>query len=341
LAGYKVINDVNNVLSALSVVAAKDTARVSGEAKFVRAVSLFEMVRLYAKSWNDGDPATNLGIPIVLTPTRGITTESQLQRNTVAEVYQQVLADLTDAEAKLPVTNGLFATKAAASAMLARVYLQKEDYTNAVQAANRSITVFTGNGGGLTTNFSEAFGATNTKEDIFAIQVNSTSGINNLNTFYSTAGGRGDAQVTTSHLALYETGDVRKSFFTTSGSSTYTAKFDIRFGNYHFIRLAEMYLIRAEGNFRLGTAVGDTPINDINKLRTRAKVAPYQVADITLDKILKERKLELSFEGFTLYDVKRLKQSVGTLAWNSPKLIFPIPKREIISNPNLRQNEGY
>ena len=341
LSGYKVINDVNNVLSAINVVTAKDSARITGEAKFIRAVCYFELVRLFAKAWNDGDPNLNLGVPIVLTSTRGITLASLVKRNTVAQVYQQIITDLSDAEAALPNVNSIFATKSAASAMLARVYLQKIDYANAAQAANRAITVFTANGGSLTTNFSDAFAAGNTKEDIFAIQVTSTSGINNLNTFYSTAGGRGDAQIAENHLALYESGDARKSFFTTSGGSTYTAKFDIRFGNYHFIRLAEMYLTRAEANFRLGTAVGDASVSDINKIRNRAKLPSYAASDLTLDKILKERKLELAFEGFTLYDEKRLQLPVGNLSWNSPKLIFPIPKREIIVNPNLKQNEGY
>lgn len=341
LAGYKVINDVNNVLSAISVVLAKDTARTTGEAKFIRAVTYFELVRLYAKTWNDGDPATNPGIPIVLTPTRGITAESQVKRNTVAEVYQLVMNDLLEAEAKLPAKNGFLATKAAAAAILARVYLQKGDFANAAQAANRAITSATANGGSLTANFADAFAAANSSEDIFALQVTSTSAINNFNTFYSTAGGRGDAQVTPNHLALYETGDARKSFFTTSGGSTYTAKFDNRYGNVHIVRLAEMYLVRAESNFRLGTAVGDTPVNDINRIRNRAKLPSYAVADLTLDKILRERKLELAFEGFTLYDVKRLQLSIGNLAWNAPTLIFPIPKREITVNSNLVQNTGY
>ncbi len=102
-----------------------------------------------------------------------------------------------------------------------------------------------------------------------------------------------------------------------------------------------MYLVRAEANFRLGTAVGDAPVNDINKIRARAKLPLYAATDLTLDKVLKERKLELAFEGFTLYDAKRLELSVGNLAWNSPNLVLPIPKREITVNSNLTQNTGY
>src|SRR5215831_3490989 len=71
LAGYAAINDVNNVLSALNVVDSSKKDRVEGESKFIRAAALFDLVRLYAKAWNDGDPSTNDGVPIVLDPTRG------------------------------------------------------------------------------------------------------------------------------------------------------------------------------------------------------------------------------------------------------------------------------
>ena len=64
-------------------------------------------------------------------------------------------------------------------------------------------------------------------------------------------------------------------------------------------------------------------------------------ATLDLNRILKERKIELAFEGHRLHDIKRLQGSVGLLQWNSPKLVFPIPERETIVNPNLIQNEGY
>jgi len=340
LSGYETINDVNNVLSAMSVVTAKDSARIAGEAKFIRGASYFDLVRLFAKAWNDGTPASNDGIPLVLTPTRGITSENNVKRNSVAEIYQQVISDLLDAEAKLPATNSFFATKAGAAAMLARVYLQKGDYANAVQAAHRAITSSTAAGAVLSPNYSDAFSAANTKEDIFAMQVSSTAGTNTFNTFYA-ASQRGDIQITPNHLGLYEAGDTRRSLFYTNGGSTYTGKFDIRYGNAHLVRLAEMYLVRAEANFRLASMVGDIPVNDVNKIRIRAKLPAIAAVDLTLDKILKERKLELAFEGATLHDIKRLQGTVGNLPWNAPKLIFPIPRRERTANPGLTQNEGY
>ena len=227
--------------------------------------------------------------------------------------------------------------------MLARVYLQKADYTNAAAAANRVITSgkYT-----LASTFAGVFPASsssavpNTSEDIFAMQLTTTSGSNDYYTFYS-PNSRGDIDIRPAHLALYETGDARKAFFVTSGGSTYTARHNSRYANVRIIRLAEMYLIRAEANFRLSTSVGDTPLNDLNKVRTRSALPALTSTELTLDRILKDRKLEFAFEGHSLNDIKRLQGTVGTLPWNSPKLILPIPDREIIANSNLVQNEGY
>ena len=137
---------------------------------------------------------------------------------------------------------------------------------------------------------------------------------------------------------MYEAGDTRGSFFITT-INTYTQKHIDNFGNVLQFRSAEMYLTRAEANFRLGTAVGATPVADINLIRTRAGLKP--AAAVTLESILKERHLELAFEGHMLHDIKRNKKNVGTLPYNSPKLIMPIPQREIDVNKALVQNEGY
>jgi len=343
LAGYTAINDVNNVLSALSVVDSSKRDRVEGEAKFIRATVLFDLVRLYAKNWSDGDPATNEGVPIVLVPTASITAANQVKRDKVADVYVQVLKDLADAEAKIPAKNGFYASKVSAAALEARVYLQKGDYTNAVQAANRAITVGTANGFALKSAYADAFPnnvSANTSEDVFAMQVTTSSGTNSFQTFFS-ANSRGDIQINPAHTALYETGDARLTLFYTSGGSKYTGKFDYLYGNVHIIRLAEMYLTRAEANFRLGTTTGDSPLNDVNLIRARVKLPALTAPQLTLAAILKERKLELAFEGIALHDIKRTQGAVGALPWNSPKLIYPIPIREIRANPNLSQNAGY
>ncbi len=345
LAGYKVINDANNVLAHLDIVVDADKDRVEGEAKFLRGCTYFDLLRMYAKPWNDGDPNSNAGVPLVLTPTTLITDSNKVSRNTVAQVYAQVISDLTDASQKCIEADNtyIFATNIAAYAMLARVYLQQQDYENALTAENTALNKALDNGYHLTSTYAGAFPSAdppaaipNTTEDIFAIQVNATSGINEFNTYYS-ENQRGDIQINDAQFDLYEPDDDRLNLF----DDEYTLKFENYYGNVRLIRLAELYLTRAECNFRLGKSVGAKPVDDINTIRERVSLDPYKDNELTLSKIILERELELAFEGFTLFDEKRLQENVGLLPWNSPKLIYPIPQREIYANPNLTQNDGY
>ncbi len=347
LAGYKVINDANNVLAHLDLVVDAEKDRVEGEAKFIRGCAYFDLVRMYAKAWNDGDPNSNDGVPLVLTPTTLISDSNKVKRNTVAEVYAQAISDLTIATQKCSEESNtyIFATNIAAYAMLARVYLQQQDYANALQAENNAIKTALNNGYHLTQTYADAFPAANpptyianTTEDIFTIQVNATSGINDFNTYYS-ENQRGDIYIDEGFYDLYEPGDDRLNLY---NSDDYTLKFENYYGSVRLIRMAELYLTRAECNFRLGSSVGASPLADINTIRARVFLDPYtSPAQLTLDEILRERALELSFEGFTLHDEKRLEKNLINLTWNSPKLIYPIPQREIYANPNLTQNEGY
>ena len=346
LAGYKVINDVNNVLAHLNLVVDAEKDRVEGEAKFIRGSVYFDLVRMYAKAWNDGDPNSNDGVPLVLTPTTLISDSSKVKRNTVAQVYAQAISDLTTATQKCITSDNsyIYATNIAAYAMLARVYLQQQDYANALKAENSALNLALDNGYHLTSSYAAAFPAAdppnyvaNTPEDIFTMQVNATSGINEFNTFYS-ENQRGDIYINDQFFSYYEPDDDRQNLYQDGG---YTLKFENYYGSVRLIRLAELYLTRAECNFRLKTAVGAKPVDDINTIRERVGLSDYTMDELTLDKILRERELELSFEGFTLHDEKRLELNVGILPWTSPKLIYPIPQREIYANPNLTQNEGY
>ena len=189
LAGYKVINDANNVLAHLDLVVDAEKDRVEGEAKFIRGSAYFDLVRMYAKAWNDGDPNSNEGVPIVLTPTTLISDSNKVSRNTVAQVYAQAINDLTVATQKCIVPayddHYIFASAMAAYAMLARVYLQQQDYANALTAENNAISLSEDNGYHLTSTYAAAFPSAdppaaiaNTTEDIFTIQVNATSGVN-------------------------------------------------------------------------------------------------------------------------------------------------------------------
>jgi hypothetical protein len=266
---------------------------------------------------------------------------TKVPRSAVAAVYDRVLEDLLDAEALLPEENGFFATTYAASAILSRVYLMQNDYAAAAEEASKVIESGLYE---LTRTYADAFnkgsqeGSNATPEDVFAIQINSQDGTNDMNTFFSSSdfGGRGDIYIELAHFDLYEPGDDRLNLFY---DDERTGKWNNQFGNVNIVRLAEMYLTRAEANFREGTTVGDTPRNDINVIRERVKLDPK--VTVTLDDILLERHLELAFEGHLIHDIKRTQSNVGDLAFDDPALIFPIPLRERNINPDLEQNAGY
>lgn len=342
---YETINVANNVLSALDRIEdPQERDRIEGEARVIRAALYFELARLFGQPWNAGDPASNPAVPLVLEPTRSITEDDNLTRNTVQEVYNQVLTDLTTARDLLPANNGTSIDTYVASAFLSRVYLMQEDYPNAVSSADR---VLQAEQFQLAPTFAGAF---NNVEDIpeyvFAIQISSQDGANDLNTFYasSTDGGRGDINIQSQHLNLYAEADARGDFFyVDSGTGdTRTQKWqddEADGANLPILRLAEMYLTRAEANLRAGSTVGAPPVDDVNAIRTRAGLD--SVSTVTVEDVLRQRRLELAFEGNLLHDLKRTGRSVGSLSFDAEELVYPIPQRECDANPEITQNPGY
>ncbi|MEQ8524961.1 RagB/SusD family nutrient uptake outer membrane protein [Gracilimonas sp.] len=340
-AAYNAINLTNNVLSALDVVDEDIRDRVEGEALFIRGIIYFNLLKLYGLPYSAGNVGTNLGVPLVTTPTDEINEESEIPRETVQAGYQRVLTDLQNAESLLPPTNGVYASAPVAAAILSRVHLQMGNYDLAREAADRVIS--SGNYT-LTTNYADAFNRTsNSTEDVFSIQVSEQDGANSMNLFYASSanGGRGDILVRPPHISLYEAGDDRLNLF--YDSDTRTGKWSNQFGNIGVVRLAEMYLTRAEGNFREGAPyVGAAPMADLNEVRGRVNLPLYTLpTEFDLDDILLERKLELMFEGQLLHDLKRTQQDVGDISYDSGQITYPIPQREIDVNTSLDQNDYY
>jgi starch-binding outer membrane protein, SusD/RagB family len=340
---YKVINITNNILTSLDIIKAADKGKVEGEALFLRSLMYFDLVRFFADQYNFGAANTQLGVPLILTPTGVIGESNMVTRNTVDEVYAKVIADLTLAASELPDDNGVYASSGAANALLARVYLQKGDYANARAAAH---TVISSDMYTLKTTYESVFNNdNNSTEDIFATQITPQDRFSSMTEFFSVPqyGGRdGDIEILDGHLNLYQVGDKRFDLFFNGNGSIECGKWNNQYGVINLIRLAEMYLIRAECNSRLGLPyVGPAPLVDYNIIHTRAGLTA--AGSVTLDDILMERRLELAFEGFKIHDLRRLHQNVGTLPFNDPKLLFPIPARELEANPNLKtqQNPGY
>jgi tetratricopeptide (TPR) repeat protein len=339
---YEVINISNNILGAINVVKAGDKNRVQGEALFLRGLMYFDLVRFFAEQYKFGTANTQFGVPLVLSPTHGIDAGSFVGRNTVDEVYSQVIEDLTSAAEKLPEDNDVYASSGAANALLARVYLQKGDYASARDAA--SAVIESGMYELMPTYDAVFNNDNNTTEDIFATQITPQDRFSAMTEYFSVPdyGGRdGDIDILPGHLDLYPAGDERLDLFFIGNAAFRSGKWNNQYGVVNLIRLAEMYLIRAECNIRLTTTVGATPLEDFNMIHTRAGLAA--AATVTLDDVLMERRLELSFEGFKIHDLRRLHQNFAGYSWDDPKLIMPIPERELEANPALKseQNTGY
>lgn len=338
---YQTINQANTVLDALEVVNEADRNAIAAELQFIRALVYFDLVNMFAKPWTDGNPESNWGVPIISTPAEQTLEKPEVPRNTVAEVYQFLTDDLLFAKEYLPAQNGVRANTYAASALLSRVYLMQGKFDRATTEADR---VIASGQYGLLADLEQIFNQSeNSDEDIFTIQITSQDGYNWVSHFYSgeLEGGGGFIGITDKHLTRYETGDLRADLFYLDQQSNTRRTGKWRFnatkdGNVTTIRLAEMYLTRAEGRIRAGDAAGAR--EDLNTIRKRAGLP--SLSDIDLEMILQERFLELVFEGHQFRDIKRTRKMFGDRPFDDPCLIYPIPQREMDVNGALQQNEG-
>ena len=351
-AGYAAINMANIVLNSLDIVTdADDKSRLEGEALFVRGIMHFELVRLYGLPWGATPTNNQLGIVIKTTPTK---TEEEafvkIPRNTVAEVYAQVINDLTAAASKLPDDNGTRADKFTALAYLAKVYLQQGNYAAALNAADQ---VIASNKYKMNASVRAVFDNKNTAESIFEIQQNEQNNAGTSNdgmaTFFASLVGigRADVRVSAALRNTYDVNDLRRSewYYVGIGArpgNLYCAKWSSFSQNLPVVRIAEMYLIRAECNIRLASTVGATPAADMAQVRypTRTGLASYVAP--TLNDVLLERRLELACEGFKIHEIKRLQLSFSNYTWNDNVLVYPIPQAEVDATEGvIVQNAGY
>ena len=112
--------------------------------------------------------------------------------------------------------------------------------------------------------------------------------------------------------------------------------------DFYLMRYADVVLMRAEALVRLNRAAEAAALTDLQKIRTRAGLAPLTAADLTLDNIYLERMHELALEGWQREDMIRFGKYLGSW-WNKPvttenDLLLPIPSPVLSANPNLTQN---
>ncbi|RZK46978.1 MAG: RagB/SusD family nutrient uptake outer membrane protein [Pedobacter sp.] len=353
---YSIINIANTVIDKLPLVDESERDIVDGEAKFFRGVAYLQLVNYFAQPYFS-NPTGNLGVPIITQPTYQYDpVASKVSRNTVAQVYAQILADLNDAKDKLEEVSDVGrATRFSALGFLSRVHLNMRNYQLAAESADE---VIESGAFRLNASYLNAFNNTNySSEDVFGIlqtsQSNSGTSNNGMNTFYAAysleppfISGRGDVQPNPAYYNLFENSDFRGGFlyegYNIAGvEGIYTRKFQQFYRVIPVIRLAELYLTRGEANLRGGTSIGpNSPAADLDEVRFRAG-ASFISRPITPDDFVQERFRELGFEGDRLWTLKRLGLTVGGRPATDPILVLPIPQRETDVNKNLVQNPGY
>jgi len=340
---YRSINLCNIVLENLELIEDPvQKAQLEGEAKFIRGLLYFEMARYFALPYEAGNNNSQLALPIVFEAVIDVSQISYPGRNSLEEVYAQIISDLQDAFDILPPDNGFRADRYAARAILARVYLQQENYVAARDAAH---DVLQNSGHVLAPDVASAFNnEADGIEDIFAWQITSQDGDNRFNTYWATIQFGGNSQTSDVTIEppffdLFNGIDDRSGFFYLGNGTTVSSKWQSQFANVPFIRIAEMHLIRAESNFREESSLGLSPEDEINALRARSNAAP--ILGVSLQDILEERQRELAFEGHRFHDAKRLQETIDGFSYNANNLVLPIPQDDIDTNPNLLQNPGY
>jgi hypothetical protein len=349
--GYGAIYNANIVIDAVDknlFADASDAEKVllRAEALFLRALAHHNLVRLFALPYSN-NPTTDPGVPIRIT--RPTPDEALLPqaRAKVTEVYQQIITDLKAAELALPATNNGRATSWAAKALLARVYFDMGDYNNAYTYSNDVIT-----NGGFTLGASVTLpfrnvGPTQASGGVI-FQIINISGDDNSSKlrgeFWNSTPANIIFYIDPAFYASFAATDARRNLLINPPGATkgYSLKYmGSNAVNIPVIRLAEMYLTRAESAVRKGGYVAANVRADYNNLRVLAGLPP----DITsstdpalLTAIQSERRFELATEGDRYYELRRLKQQIRGLPFNDKTQLLKIPDSETRANQTIEQN---
>lgn len=346
IAIYYTISRANQVIAKVPGVqdasfADADRNRILGEAYFIRGLSYFDLARTWGAA------------PIITQPTSSPADNVGIGRRPVAEVYAQALSDLEAAEPLLTETTDRYrATRKTVWALKARFYLYQKNWAKAEEYVSKLIG---DNNYALVKPYSAFFAndARGTQESVFEIFYSANEPNNHRNQWQpQTNGGTRQWAPNDAFVALVNKPD------SGGNRSVLVAKDNQNrwYGNLYYrnpgtdpsfvIRIAELYLIRAEARAQLGSAndlIGAR--SDLNAVRDRAgltaTVSTTQ-ADI-LHSIEQERRIEFAFEPHRWFDLVRTGRAQAVLKITDPnKLLLPVPQDQIQIDPSLLPNNpGY
>ena len=337
-----------SILSANGVIENSSNATEVGEAKFLRALAYFKLVRVF------GDVTVNLSA------TPSTTDGSILVRRPASEVYNNVIIpDLEDAISALSseIKNGR-ASKLAAQGMLGKVYMQLGNFSSAESHLAAVVNGAGSAGLSLQENFTDIFGVDNdlNSEIIYATQISSSiSDEYGFSEFWSWSGGLDTKSLNPLDQDLVDAfdaspGDLRRAV-TIDTSTMSSPKFPQTGGPDHDwieLRLADVVLLHAEALNENGSSA-ENVLGLLDPIRNRAGLAPLDPAvlntqDLVRQAIQDERRLELAFEGHRWFDLVR----TGTVdaemgeTIDSRYHLSPIPVSEVLASFGvITQNDGY
>ena len=369
---YSLISEVNRIMENLEGKGEpQDLDNLKAECLFLRALAHFDLCRVYARPYTYSSDASHLGVPIML-KYEDPGAASKPARNTVKEVYDNVIADLLEAEkiidpsyAREGADQKAVVSLPVIQALLSRVYLYCENWAKSAEYATKVIEC-----GQYelweTEDFKEAAcyrqDVPKGGEIIFEVydRNDNDSFMGNEGMSFSTnPDGYPDAGSSQELLDLYADGDVRKDLFQSRTNSKgesglWTLKYAGKgmatpdYNNIVILRLSEMYLNRAEAGLH-----GVSGIDFVADMKAVASRRNATAAGASLEGLYLERRKEFAWEGqywFDLYRTKRtLKRGEDYIGDPSGSLLEPsdfrwvqaIPVRELEQNENLEQNEGY
>jgi hypothetical protein len=343
VAIYRLINRANNAIARIPGVTdaqLTDALRnqLIGEAHFLRALAYFDLARVWG------------GVPIVTNPTLSPTDNSGIARSSREETYQRVLADLQIAEELLPEKTERFrATRKTAWALRARLHLYRNQWDLAAEYASKLID---DSNYELVRPYGAFFldNARGTRESVFEIFYNGTTEVNGHRTQWQPQEKGGTRQWAPSDAVVSllldpEKGGNRNVLIARDNQNRW-------YGNLYYrnpgsdpafvIRIAELYLIRAEARAQLNDLQG--ALEDLNKVRDRAELPALDLGlkEEVLLAIEDERRLEFAFEPHRWFDLVRTGRAQEVLSINEPwRLLLPLPISQLQIDHALEQNEGY
>ena len=342
---YKAINSANAVIATVGTI--KDPLlieteknKILGEAYFIRALGYFDL----ARGWG--------GVQIQLKPTSDLSTLKGVKRSTLSATYDQVLADLVQAETLLPedATTRNRAQKSTVRALRARLHLYREQWVDAESYSTQVIANTTKYAlvKPYKTFFTSPFLSA---ESVFELTFSSNDKNSFWNLWYpSSFGGQFTLKPSNPLVAKLNdatVGGARNTLIAGTGTSVYGVLYNTISSSTdpsYVIRLAELYLIRAEARAKKATPDLTGAIGDLNLVRARADVPAFtgSTQAEVIQAIEDENSLEFAFESHRWFDLVRTKRVGDVLGvTNTNFWLFPLPYSDILSDPDVTQNPGY